>query len=622
MLDELKKPVRATLKVIFSDFHAVARIWREIKLRPSFIVVPPIFSILTILCEYAFIAFLYPLVQGLIYGKVNFQTSPRMLTVFFKHVADWLNYPSLEAIPVNHLMYAGITLLLTRYFLMFLNNYIALMYSQLLAHETRMRIAERELHFGHQYFERMKVGQEISVLTHVYRLTSTIQHLKELILQTFLLTGYFFILVGLIGKWSLLVLLIMGSVNSSTRYILRRIKKDSEVDAKQEHGLYDSFYNLLSTSPLIKAYNHENRSLESFRHLSNGFIRTQTRMFGKKAFLNPFQEALLILLILLGFQLVITFTRDYLPKENLVAVAMTVFVILKRMASNLQAISDQRTALSSLEGALNNVLRILSDDEKYYVPSGSSEFNGFQNGISIRNLSFTFDGQRTILNKVNLAVNKGETLALVGATGSGKSTLAKLIQRFYDCPPDSIFFDDKDIRDFSLSSIRAQIAHISQDVIILNDTIRMNVLFGLENISETQLTEAITKARLGDLIKKLPQGLETAVGERGTRLSGGEKQRIAMARAILKPCSLVILDEATSALDSITELAVQEAVDETLKEKTAIVIAHRLSTVLKANRVAVMHEGQIVELGTVQELLDLKGYFYELWTTQQLRSTG
>jgi subfamily B ATP-binding cassette protein MsbA len=208
--------------------------------------------------------------------------------------------------------------------------------------------------------------------------------------------------------------------------------------------------------------------------------------------------------------------------------------------------------------------------------------------------------------------------ALVGTTGSGKSTLMNILMRFYECPTGTIFVDGADIREYSLSSWRSRIALVSQDAQLFNGSLKDNLLYGItRDVSDEELEQVLQKASLKDFCDGLSAGLETVIGDRGVRLSGGEKQRVSIARAMLKDAEILFLDEATSALDSTTERSIQKALVELLVDKTALVIAHRLSTVQDANRVLVLEKGEIIEQGSVQELIAKEGVFARYWKEQK-----
>jgi ABC-type multidrug transport system fused ATPase/permease subunit len=230
---------------------------------------------------------------------------------------------------------------------------------------------------------------------------------------------------------------------------------------------------------------------------------------------------------------------------------------------------------------------------------------------------FGYKEGRDVLRGLSFTVEKGTVTALVGPTGAGKTTIISLLLRYYDCPPETVFLDDTDIRDFTSASLRSHMAFVSQETLLFHDTLRANITYGLGSVPEDRLEDVVTRARLRDFVRSLPQGLDTLIGDRGVKLSGGEKQRVSIARALLKGADILILDEATSSLDSKTEKLIQEAIEEAIRGKTAIVIAHRLSTIRNADKIVVIEDGRCVEEGRLEELLAKKGRFAEYWEEQK-----
>jgi ABC-type multidrug transport system fused ATPase/permease subunit len=251
------------------------------------------------------------------------------------------------------------------------------------------------------------------------------------------------------------------------------------------------------------------------------------------------------------------------------------------------------------------------------VQSGDEIFAGLSKDISFRNVQFAYVPGRAILKNVSFAIQKGGMTAIVGPTGSGKTTIISLLMRYYDCAPGSIFLDGKDIRSFTLESYLGKVAFVSQDTLLLHDSLRNNIAYGMSEVSEERLMDAMRRARLLDLVASLPHGADTLIGDRGVQLSGGEKQRVSIARALLKDAPILILDEATSSLDSQTERLIQEAIDDAVVGRTAIVIAHRLSTIKNADHILVMEDGRIVEEGTRDQLMQNRKLFFHLWEEQK-----
>jgi len=241
----------------------------------------------------------------------------------------------------------------------------------------------------------------------------------------------------------------------------------------------------------------------------------------------------------------------------------------------------------------------------------------FNDKIELKNVSFSYDNNKYILNDINLTIHKSELLAIVGHSGVGKTTIADLIARFYDVTEGEILIDGINIKNIKFESLRKLIGLVPQETILFNDTIRNNITFGLENVTEEEIINAAKFANAYEFIMETENGFDTIVGERGTRLSGGQKQRIAIARSILRNPQILILDEATSSLDSESETLVQEAFDKLMKNRTSIVIAHRLSTVRNADRIVVIHNQNIVQIGTHEELFyQENGIYRKLYDLQ------
>lgn len=267
---------------------------------------------------------------------------------------------------------------------------------------------------------------------------------------------------------------------------------------------------------------------------------------------------------------------------------------------------------------VENSIELFSEPVEIQDLPGATELQISSAQIDFRDISFGYTEDRVILNRVNFIVHPGKTTAIVGASGSGKSTLSRLLFRLYDLNEGDILIDGQSIKSVTKDSLRNSIGIVPQDTILFNDSLRNNIVYGKPDCSEKDLFDAIKKSQLEEFIRKLPDGLQTKVGERGLKLSGGEKQRIAIARMLLKMPSILVFDEATSALDIQTEKEIQQNLNEISKGVTTIIIAHRLSTIKHADNIIVLEHGEVVELGNHQALMNKKGYYSELWNKQMV----
>jgi subfamily B ATP-binding cassette protein MsbA len=251
------------------------------------------------------------------------------------------------------------------------------------------------------------------------------------------------------------------------------------------------------------------------------------------------------------------------------------------------------------------------------VPSGPRAFVRLEREIAVRDLSFEYQPGVDTLSHITTTIDAGKVTGIVGRTGAGKTTFVDLIARFYDCTPGAVFLDGVDIREYSLPSLHARMAIVSQEVWLLNRTLRDNLTFGLDrSASDSELLGALADVELHEFVAGLREGLDTEIGDRGVRLSGGQRQRVALARALLRDPEILILDEATSALDSVVEQRVARAIQQRAQGRTLIVIAHRLSTIRNADKILVMHEGRLVEQGSWDDLVCREGTFYRLYQAQ------
>ena len=366
---------------------------------------------------------------------------------------------------------------------------------------------------------------------------------------------------------------------------------------------------------IVKAFGMENYEIERFREEEKKYFRLLTSLIRRRALASPITESLGVITI--SIILYFIGTQIVLGKSDMTPGAFFVFLgIFFQMMPSIKLFGQVFNSIQEGIAASERVFSILDTTPKIIDAPNAIELKSFNKGIQFQNVSFKYEKSDLILNNINLEINKGEVLAIVGPSGAGKSSLVDLIPRFYDVTDGSILIDGIDIRNITMKSLRSFIGVVTQETILFNDTVKNNIAYGLQDVSPDKIIEAAKAANAHNFIQVLKDGYETVIGDRGTKLSGGERQRLSIARALLKNPPILILDEATSSLDTESEVLVQQAIERLMKGRTSIVIAHRLSTVQRANKIIVLSDGEIVEEGTHELLLSKLGLYHKLYNMQ------
>jgi ABC-type multidrug transport system fused ATPase/permease subunit len=489
-------------------------------------------------------------------------------------------------------------------------------YGERAMHHLRKAVFKRYLSFGKLYFDRTSVGHHVTVLSEFVG-----QSMGPVVNTTKYMNAFFsfivYIVVMMVISWKLTLLAIpfFAVLHFAVQSIITRVRAYSVQATERGAALGKKSVEILSTVPLVKAYSTENDECKHYAAISDAKAKIDLRSIAYQQLMLPIQEMLTLLAasgLLAGMLYFLVHEQTTAPTAF-----MVYFYLIVNGSAKFGTIMGLRGTLARASAPVEQVLSVFEDSDKCIVPDGKMMFGGLQNDITLERLSFTYSAERQILEDISVTIPKGKMMAFVGPTGGGKTTIAHLLMRFYDCPPKSIFFDGVDVREFRIHSLLSKIALVSQETLLLHDSLAANITYGLANVSEERLQEAVKRARLSELVKNLPQGLQTMIGDRGVKLSGGEKQRVAIARALVKDAEILILDEATSSMDSTTERLIQEAIDDAVSGRTAIVIAHRLSTIRHADHIVVIDGGRMVEQGTLEELLACGGKFAELWEHQK-----
>lgn len=426
----------------------------------------------------------------------------------------------------------------------------------------------------------------------------------------------FIYLIGMIlisWQLTLFVLVLLPLAGYVMGQVGKKLKRTSLEGQQQWGELMSQIEETLSGLRIIKAFNAEKKIVNRFEKNNNQFRNTTNRIYRRQQMAHPMSEflgtATIAIVLWYGGTLILS-NSSSIDASTFIYYLVIFYSIINPAKDLSKSVYSIQKGLASME----RVDKILKAETDIQDPENPKKI-ALTDSVKYNDVWFKYQND-WILKGVNLAIPKGKTVALVGQSGSGKSTLVDLLPRFYDVDKGSITIDGTDVRDTTLFDLRSLMGNVNQEAILFNDTFFNNIAFGVEDATMEQVVEAARIANAHDFIVATENGYETNIGDRGGKLSGGQRQRISIARAILKNPPILILDEATSALDTESERLVQEALENLMRNRTTIVIAHRLSTIRNADEICVMHEGEIVERGRHEELLELDGYYKKLCDMQ------
>ena len=485
--------------------------------------------------------------------------------------------------------------------------------------DIRVSVYNKLMGLPLKFFSNQKKGDLIARMTgDVTEIENSITSSLEMIIKNPILIGFYFATL-IYTSWQLALFTIcvvpfmawvMGAIG-------KKLKARSLEAQSKWSEILAQFDETLGGLRVIKAFIAEDKMKARFLNTANSYRNAVKRVQIRQASAHPVSELLGTAMIMI----VLWFGGTLILSNSSPIDAPTFIFFMVILYSVLQPLKDLSKAgyaipkgVASIE-RVNTIMNAVNDLTEIENPKS---IGGFKDKIVIKDLYFSYDGSREILKDINLTVEKGKMVALVGQSGSGKSTLVDLIPRYYDVDKGSISIDGVDIRDMRIKELRSYIGNVNQEAILFNDTIFNNIAFGVESATMEEVIAAAKIANAHDFIMEKEEGYMTNIGDRGMKLSGGQRQRISIARAILKNPDILILDEATSALDTESEKLVQEALDRLTGSRTTIAIAHRLSTIKNADEICVLHEGKIVERGRHEELIALNGFYKKLNDMQAL----
>lgn len=467
------------------------------------------------------------------------------------------------------------------------------------------------------FFSDQKKGDIISRMTaDVQEIEWSIMSSLEMIFrEPITLFFYLLTLFYIHPQLTLFVLILLPLSGYLIGQIGKSLKRTSVKSQKKLGEILSVIEETISGLRIIKAFNAIDFTYERFREINRSYTRVSTRLYRKRDLASPLSEFLgvLVLVVVLWFggKLVISS-----PDSINGAVFIVYLGIFSQLIAPAKAITQAFYNIQKGTAAFDRIQNIMNAPEVIEEKTDAIPIAKLTDNIHYKDVSFTYDGRATVLDHINLEIKKGQTLAIVGPSGSGKSTLVDLLPRFYDCTSGAVMIDGQNIRDYRIDGIRSLMGIVSQDTILFNDTVFSNIAFGVKDVSHEKVVEAAKAANAHDFIMQMENGYDTIIGDRGIKLSGGQRQRISIARAILKDPDVLILDEATSALDTESERLVQEALVRLLKNRTSLVIAHRLSTVHFADEIIVLDKGRIAERGAHSELIAMEGLYKRLYDLQ------
>jgi subfamily B ATP-binding cassette protein MsbA len=481
----------------------------------------------------------------------------------------------------------------------------------------RQSVFENVTRLQISYFNNQRKGDLISRFTNdVQEIESSVMNsLKAVLKEPITLVVYFFVLFFISAELTLFTLIMLPLVGGVLGTIVRQLKKKAKSSQESLGRIVNILDETFSGMRVVKAFNARKYILQKMEDETKFNSKTNLAIAYRNELAAPVSESLGVMVIAV---IIYYGGRKILGgSEDLDAGSFMTFLAI--YASIIQPAKAFSNGLTSVQKGIASARRIFTVIDT--VPAienkpNAVELKSFENSIEFRNLNFAYD-KENVLKNINLTIEKGKTYALVGQSGGGKSTLADLVPRFYDPTGGDILLDGISLRDYEIESLRKQIGVVTQESILFNDTIYNNIAFGLPNATEEAVIEAARVANAHDFIMQTENGYQTLIGERGSKLSGGQRQRLSIARAVLKNPPILILDEATSALDSDSEKLVQEALFNLMEHRTSLVIAHRLSTIQHAHEILVIHEGQIAERGTHEQLNSLNGIYRKLSDIQK-----
>lgn len=486
--------------------------------------------------------------------------------------------------------------------------------------DLRNKMYKKSMDLPLSYYSEEKKGDLMS------RMTSDVQEIEWSIMQTLemifreplTIILLFSLMLLISAKLTIYILLLLPIAALFIVLLGKSLKNASRKSKETLGGLISVIEETLGSLKVIKAFSAMRPMQKKFEDINQTYYKQSVKVYRKTDLSSPLTETvvtgILMFILFIGGSMVF-------KGELTGPLFMTYFILASQLIPPIKQLTTSYSNIQKGVASEERIDKILLADDVIIDKVNAKTISDFTKEIEYKNVWFAYhkgdDGY--VLRNINLKIEKGKTIALVGQSGSGKTTLADMLPRFYESDKGDLLIDGIDIKDLTTESVRGHIGVVTQESILFNDTVKNNIIFGMQNVTDVNVIEAAKIANAHEFITQLPNGYDTIIGDRGGKLSGGQRQRLSIARAILKNPSILILDEATSALDTESEKLVQEALTNLMKNRTSIVIAHRLSTIANADEIIVMHKGEIIERGNHTQLLTLDGTYKKLCDMQSFK---
>lgn len=567
---------------------------------------------------------LFPMLKVLFNQTESLTTKPVWIGIgdIANYAESYLNYfvTIKKAEGSNDVLIFMVSIIIITFLLKNIFNYLSMFFITFLKNgvikDFRNDIYNKIIKLSMSYYSEKKKGDIVArISSDVLEIDNSFLSVFELIIKEPLMILFTLISMYLISPELTGFVLIFIPLSAFFISIVGKSLKRKSLKVQKEQGLFISLVDeTLNGLKIVKIFNAENAFSKKFSESTKRLYKFSNSVINRKNLASPLSEFLGICSI----TAILWYGGMMVLKEN--SLDASTFLVYLGLAYNIltpaKALSKASYKVRKAYGAAERVFQII-DDKRYLKSSNDIYLDNFNSSIDFENVSFAYENEEVIKN-LSFKIKKGETIALVGQSGSGKSTIANLISRFYDISDGKIKVDGKNIKEINLTSLRKLIGLVTQDSILFNDSIKNNLLIGNESANDEDIIEALKIANAWEFVKDLPNTIDANIGDSGNKLSGGQKQRISIARAVLKNPPIMLLDEATSALDSESEHLVQIALDNVMKNKTSLVIAHRLSTVQNADNIIVLEKGKVIESGKHKELMTKEGVYSNLVRMQTI----